>query len=183
VSIGLSDDELRANARDRIKGGKLMLPGKPEWAVVPSEPLTYIPHPIFCAVCGASMHPGDTPYRLANAPDEPQFHPRCFEAWLAAARAEYNERAASLTFEENFHLGDERTGEAVLIWADAPNHRVRFVIPVVSILMNMLGCKSAFANSMALDCCCEVRPRIEGACRRAYAKKPGSDIELRAEDF
>lgn len=86
-----------------------------------------------------------------------------------------------LTFDkEDFHLGDDRTGEGCLIWANAP--RVSFFIGRT--IFEIVGHRSAFADEVLLARCREQRPRIEAACRRAFERQPGVDrIELQARDF
>jgi hypothetical protein len=91
-----------------------------------------------------------------------------------------------LTFneEDDFHPGNQETGEGCLIWANASrSKRVRFFINR-SILIDTLNCESAFANEIAIACCRRERSRIEAACRRAFARQPDDKfIALQAHDF
>jgi hypothetical protein len=180
VSDESSDDELREAARGAIEAGMLPMP-EGRWGVEPQPFLTLAPkNPIRCAICGRYMYAGDQPLKLTDFPGAPEMHyPRCFKAWHDAAREAWD-RAFD---KEDFHIGDQRTGEGCLIWASLPpDTRVRFFVNR-PILIKVLGCPSALAGETALARCRELRPSIEDACRRAFYERPGKQVELQASDF
>jgi hypothetical protein len=88
-----------------------------------------------------------------------------------------------LTFDDDFHLGDERTGAGCLIWANALlTKRVRFFISQTT-LVDILGRERALAGEVAIASCRRERSRIEAACQRALGERPLDRIELQARDF
>jgi hypothetical protein len=175
----MSAEGLREAARAAIRAGTLPMPGN-SWGGEPQPILTYVPKRIYCAVCNCYMREGEMPYKLTNFPGQPVMRlPECFNAWLAAAADEW----AKAFDGEDFHIGDPRTtGEGCLIWASLGT-RVRFFLNR-SILLDVLGCASAFANDEALVRCRELQhPFIQDACRKAFDARPSGFIELQASDF
>lgn len=177
----MSAVELRVAARAAIKAGRLPMPVNSGWGGELQGSLTHSPQrPIYCAACGSYMRKGDAPYKLADFPGQPVMrHPQCVEAWHQAARDAWG----NAFDDEDFHLGDERTGEGCLIWASLPpSKRVRFFVNR-SVLIGVLDCPSFLAGATALARCREWRPSIEQACRQAFGERPGGFIELQASDF
>ncbi len=175
----MTAEELRQAARAAINAGRLPMPGH----ALEGEPYQVVNVPkthIRCIACGQYIYAGEASYRLAAYEGRPvMHHPQCFNAWHQAARDVWG----SAFNDEDFHLGDERTGEGCLIWASlSPSTRVRFFVNR-SVLIHVLDCPSFLAGATALARCRERRPSIEYACRQAFGERPGDLIELQASDF
>src|SRR5262249_32341869 len=68
-------------------------------------------------------------------------------------------------------------------WADEPEYRrVRFEIPGL-VLEDVLGGGNAVNLHQSVNLCRRERARIEKACRRALAERPGDRILLEPRDF
>jgi len=89
-----TDEELRAMARAALKAGKLPMPESEHGGTL-QGPMGHSQVPILCIVCGGYMRQGHQSYRLTALSDQRlMHHPRCFDAWLAAARDELAELQA-----------------------------------------------------------------------------------------
>jgi hypothetical protein len=88
--------------------------------------------------------------------------------------------APTLVFDA-FHLGDERTGGEIVIWATLGDDRQRFDIPR-KVLEDRVG---KFTASTAINFCEQHRATIEAACRMAssFTPKTGRPIVLTSRDF
>ena len=95
-----------------------------------------------------------------------------------------------LTFDEvdDFHAGDQRTGQGVFILGGTPEGRRRFFVSRI-LLKDELGCPKPSVEVAAINCCRENRSKIEAACALAYrrivASSPTTEtqIDLQATDF
>jgi hypothetical protein len=87
-----------------------------------------------------------------------------------------------LTFEDRFH------SDGVLscfLWADSDEptmERVRFNIGP-NILEDVLHGGNPVHDDANVALCKRERPRIEAACRRAFATRPSRQIKLEPSDF
>jgi hypothetical protein len=83
---------------------------------------------------------------------------------------------------ENFHSDDG--GDGCFLWAvDEPTmNRVQFDIGSL-ILEDVLHGENAVHGEANVALCERERPRIEAACRRAFAIRPNTDIKLEPSDF
>ena len=87
-----------------------------------------------------------------------------------------------LTFEDRFH------SDGVLscfLWAESDEptmKRVRFNMSP-KILEDVLHGRNPVHDDANVALCERERPRIEAACRRAFASQPSARIDLRPSDF
>jgi hypothetical protein len=85
-----------------------------------------------------------------------------------------------LTFDVSFHSDGL---VSCFIWADEPKMgRVRFHIGP-RILEDVLHGENPVHDARNLVLCEKERERIEAACRRAFAQRPGKGIDLKPNDF
>ena len=85
-----------------------------------------------------------------------------------------------LTFEDTFHSDGL---VSCFIWADEPTmKRVRFYIGP-TILEDVLHGGNAVHDDANVALCNGNRERIEAACRRAFAERPGERIDIEPIDF
>jgi hypothetical protein len=85
-----------------------------------------------------------------------------------------------LTFDIEFHSDG---GLGCILWADETvMGRVRFDLGS-RILEDVLLGGNAVHNDANVALCDRQRPRIEAACRRAFASRPSSHIALEPSDF
>jgi len=69
------------------------------------------------------------------------------------------------------------------LWADEPTHdRVLFEIPA-AVLKNVLGGGNGVNSERNVGLCERERLRIERACRRAFAERPGGRILIEPRHF
>jgi hypothetical protein len=74
------------------------------------------------------------------------------------------------------------TDNTIILWADAPARRVRFLIGT-SILAEQLGVKNPVHVDASIKRCEAQREKIEAACRRAFKRQPADFVSLTAVDF
>lgn len=85
-----------------------------------------------------------------------------------------------MTFDKDFRTDGEI---GCWLWADRPDgKRVRFSIGHL-ILEEILGGGNPVHHNANLDLCERERTKIETACGRAFAARPGQRVELRRMDF
>jgi hypothetical protein len=86
-----------------------------------------------------------------------------------------------LAFDDEFRLTGSR--HCCALWADEPTFkRVRFSVNT-QILPGLPASANALHEFAELELCERDRDQIESACRRAFADRASSDIELRPTDF
>jgi hypothetical protein len=86
-----------------------------------------------------------------------------------------------LTFDVSFHSDDRELG--CVLWADETvMGRVRFDIGSL-ILQDVLQGGNPVHADANVALCERQRPRIEAACRHAFAIRPGRHIKLEPSDF
>jgi len=86
-----------------------------------------------------------------------------------------------LAFDDEFRLTSSRN--CCALWADEPTFkRVRFSVNT-QILSNRPKGSNPLHEFAELELCERERDQIESACRRAFAERASSDIELRPTDF
>jgi hypothetical protein len=86
-----------------------------------------------------------------------------------------------LAFDDEFRLTGSR--HCCALWADEPTFkRVRFSVDT-QILPDLPTAPKPLHEFAELELCERERDQIETACRRAFADRAGSDIELRPTDF
>jgi hypothetical protein len=86
-----------------------------------------------------------------------------------------------LAFDDEFRLTGSR--HCCALWADEPTfNRVRFSVNT-EILPDLPKGPSPVHEFAELELCERERDQIEVACRRAFAARASSDIELRPSDF
>ena len=86
-----------------------------------------------------------------------------------------------LVFDDEFKLTGRR--KLCTLWANEPKFkRVCFTINT-DILPDGRKAVSGIHDFGELQLCEGERPYIEAACRRAFANRPNSDIELQPSDF
>jgi hypothetical protein len=87
-----------------------------------------------------------------------------------------------LTFDDRF-VSDGSIIGCVLLWADEPKFkRVRFTIPS-AILQRVLRGANPVHDEQNVALCEQERPQIEAACRGAFVRRPGANIDLSLVDF
>jgi hypothetical protein len=70
-----------------------------------------------------------------------------------------------------------------LLWVDEPTHgHIRFEI-TTRVLEDVLGCGNAVHHDENAQLCERERPRIEAACRRAFAEHPGARVVVEPRHF
>lgn len=85
-----------------------------------------------------------------------------------------------LTFDVSFHSDHAR---GCFLWADETvMGRVRFYIGS-TILQDVLHGGNPVHDAANVALCDKERPRIEAACRRAFASRPSAFVDLRPTDF
>jgi hypothetical protein len=86
-----------------------------------------------------------------------------------------------LTFEVKFHSDGEF---GCFLWADetVTGERIRFDIGS-RILEDILHGGNAVHDPANVELCKRERPRIEAACRRAFATRSSSPVRLEPSDF
>jgi hypothetical protein len=95
-----------------------------------------------------------------------------------------------LTFDDQFASGqpvprvqDNVNSLGCVLWADARDkRRVRFYIGPL-ILEDVLHGGNPVHDDKNVELCARERPRIEAACRRAFASRPSAYIALQPFDF
>jgi hypothetical protein len=86
-----------------------------------------------------------------------------------------------LTFDPSFHSDDRALG--CVLWAhETVMGRVRFDIGSL-ILQDMLHGRNPVHGPANVTLCERERPRIEAACRHAFAIRPSGQIKLEPSDF
>jgi hypothetical protein len=86
-----------------------------------------------------------------------------------------------LAFDDEFRLTGSR--HCCALWADEPTFkRVRFSVNT-QILPALPTGPKPLHEFAELELCERERDQIETACRRAFADRAGSNIELRPTDF
>jgi hypothetical protein len=86
-----------------------------------------------------------------------------------------------LTFDVDFHSDDRELG--CVLWADETvMGRVRFDIGSL-ILQDVLRGGNPVHGPDNVKLCDRERPRIEAACRHAFATRPSGQIKLEPSDF
>lgn len=89
--------------------------------------------------------------------------------------------ARMLKFDNDFHSGDRALG--CILWAEETvMERVRFDIGSC-ILQDALHGGNPVHGAANVALCKRERPRIEAACRRAFATRPIRQIKLEPSDF
>ena len=84
-----------------------------------------------------------------------------------------------LTFEDRV----QSDGFGCFLWADEPAlKRVRFGLGT-EILEDVLHAGNGVNDDANVAVCERERPRIEAACRRAFAARPSGRVELEPSDF
>jgi hypothetical protein len=84
-----------------------------------------------------------------------------------------------LTFDDRFHSD----GVGSFLWADELTmKRVRFAIGP-KILQDVLHGGNPVHDEANVALCQKERPRIEAACRRAFAARPSARVDLEPSDF
>ena len=79
------------------------------------------------------------------------------------------------------HFASDSCKLSCLLWASGPKGRVRF--DVGTGVLDFLGGGNPVHDWKNLELCIRERAKIELACRRAYATRPGSIVELQPADF
>jgi hypothetical protein len=88
--------------------------------------------------------------------------------------------ATMLTFDVSFH-SDRELG-CVLWGNETTMGRVRFYMGS-TILQDVLQGGNPVHDAANVALCDKERPRIEAACRRAFASRPSAFVDLRPTDF
>jgi hypothetical protein len=89
-----------------------------------------------------------------------------------------------LAFDDRFVPDGDKDGlHGCILWADEPKFgRVRFHLGSF-ILVEVLHGGSPAHQDEHVTLCEKHRPRIEKACRRAFARDPDPRVEVRSIDF
>ena len=69
----------------------------------------------------------------------------------------------------------------IILWADAPSRRVRFLIGTS--IYQQLGVGNPVHTDVSIKRCEAQREKIEAACRRAFKRQPAEFVSLTAVDF